>query len=278
MERGAGRVPVQRLPYVREQAMAVLADFRHLVLVGAPPPVAYFAYPGLDAALAPPGCALVTLATPDEDCAWALDALAEALSAKTIGCALQPSIPSIAPNGPLSPASLAAAIAASLTENAIVIDEGMTAGRSIMSACEGALPHDWLGNTGGSIGSALPLAVGAAIACPDRRVLCISADGCGMFAPQALWTMARYTLDITIVLLANRSYAILEHEYQRIIGGASGPAARNLFGIDQPEIDWSALSKAIGIPATRVETAEALSAALAGRLADPGPSLTEVRL
>ncbi len=157
---------------------------------------------------------------------------------------------------------LAAAVGALLPENAIVVDEAMTSGRGMMAATAGAPAHDWLGNTGGSIGIALPLAVGAAVACPDRRVLCLTADGSGMYTVQALWTMAREGLNVTTVVFANRSYAVLQREFSGLGVGAPGPRASALFDIGRPTLDWVHLAKGMGVPAGRVTTLEAFAKAL----------------
>src|SRR5580700_5811529 len=191
LQRGAGVPQVERVQYVLEQGIEQFKEFRQLVLVGAQPPVAYFAYPGKSGEFTSPRCRIHTLAKPGEDYVGALEALGETLSAHggelTVEKAERPPMPS----GEITLPGLAAAVGALLPENAIVVDESMTSGRGLMAATKGAAPHDWLGNTGGSIGIALPLAVGAAVASPDRKVLCLSADGSGMYTLQALWTMAR---------------------------------------------------------------------------------------
>ncbi|MFZ0087569.1 MAG: thiamine pyrophosphate-dependent enzyme, partial [Candidatus Acidiferrales bacterium] len=151
-------------------------------------------------------------------------------------------------------------------------------GRGIMAATEGAPPHDWLGNTGGSIGIALPLAVGAAVACPDRRVLCLTADGSAMYTLQALWTMAREGLNVTTVVFANRTYAVLQREYAGLGVGAPGPRAADLFDIGRPTIDWVHLSKGMGVPASRVTSLDAFAKALRDGLERDGPSLIELPL
>ncbi|MGC2701867.1 MAG: thiamine pyrophosphate-dependent enzyme, partial [Candidatus Acidiferrales bacterium] len=180
--------------------------------------------------------------------------------------------------GEITLPGLAAAVGVLLPENAIVVDEAMTSGRGIMAATEGAPPHDWLGNTGGSIGIALPLAVGAAVACPDRRVLCLTADGSGMYTLQALWTMAREGLNVTTVVFANRTYAVLQREFASLGVGAPGPQAANLLEIGRPTLDWVLLAKGMGVPASRVTSLDAFAKALRDGLEGDGPSLIELPL
>jgi acetolactate synthase-1/2/3 large subunit len=173
---------------------------------------------------------------------------------------------------------LAAAIGAVLPENAVMVDEGNTSGLFVAGATAGAPPHDWLTLTGGAIGIGLPVATGAAVAAPDRPVVCLQADGSAMYTLQALWTQAREGLGVTTVVLANHSYAILNMELQRVGADAGGPLARRLLDLTDPELDFVALARGMGVPARRVETAEELTAALEAGLAEPGPALIEVPL
>ena len=169
-------------------------------------------------------------------------------------------------------------MAATLPENAIVVDEAMTSGRGMMAASRGAAPHDWLANTGGSIGIALPLAVGAAVAAPERRVLCLTADGSSMYTLQALWTMAREGLNVTSVVFANGAYGVLQWEYSGLGVGAPGPRAADLFAIGRPDIDWVLMSKSMGVPATRATSLEMFGDLLRRSFATPGPALIEISL
>jgi acetolactate synthase-1/2/3 large subunit len=279
VERGAGTPSVQRIPYMPEQAVELLNNFRQLILVGAAVPVAYFAHPGRSSTLTSPECEIHALAKPGEDYVGALDALATALSlpssARIVGeKAERPAVP----NGEITLPGLATAIAAVLPEGAIVVDEAMTSGRGIMAATRGGPAHDWLGNTGGSIGIALPLAVGAAVACPARRVLCLTADGSGMYTAQALWTMAREGLNVTTVVFANRTYAVLQREFLALGVGAPGPRAADLFDIGRPALDWVQMGKGMGVPGSRVGSLEAFAKALRDGFASDGPTLIEVPL
>ena len=278
LERGAGIVAVERIQYVLEQAVEQLKEFRQLILVGAPAPVAYFAYPGKDSVLTSPECEIHSLASADEDCAEALDALAAALPpSRTESGEHRVERPAV-PSGEISLAGLATAVGALLPEKAIVVDESMTSGRRMMAATRGAPPHDWLGNTGGAIGIALPLAVGAAVACPDRRVLCLTADGSGMYTLQALWTMAREGLKVTTVVFANRDYAVLKREYSYLGVGNPGRRALDMFEIGRPDLDWVELAKGMGVPGTRVGSLEGFARALREGFESGGPSLIEVPL
>jgi acetolactate synthase-1/2/3 large subunit len=173
---------------------------------------------------------------------------------------------------------VAAALAALLPEGAVVVDESVTPGRDFPAATSGAPAHDWLTLTGGSIGQGLPLAVGAAVACPDRPVVCLQADGSAMYTVSALWTHAREGLDITTVLLNNRSYAILEMELARVGATVVGPSARSWLDLSRPDLDFVAIAQGMGVPAERATTAEELGAAFGRALREPGPHLVEVLL
>jgi len=279
LERGSGIVPVERVQYVLEQAVEQLKEFRQLILVGAPAPVAYFASPGKSAVLTSPECAIHGLASPGEDYVGALEALAAALPVREIQLPTEKhSERPSAPSGEITLSGLAAAVGAVLPENCIVVDESMTSGRGMMAATRSAPPHDWLGNTGGSIGIALPLAVGAAVASPERPVLCLTADGSGMYTLQGLWTMAREGLKITTVVFANRDYAVLKREFSYLGVGNPGKRARDMFEIGRPDLDWVHLAKGMGVPGKRVTSLEGFAKALREGFASGGPSLIEVPL
>ncbi len=278
VERGAGRVPVTRLPYFPEGVTSELADLEHLILVGARAPVAFFAYPGLDASLVPPTCHVQELATQEQDLGGALTALAEAIGARPgSGPPTDPPRPA-PPRGALSAESLAASISNLMPAGAIVSDEANTGSLAGFPLTAGAAPHDWLFLTGGAIGQGLPVATGAAIACPDRKVLALQADGSAAYTIQALWTQARYGLDVTTVIYANRQYRILGVEYQRLMDAAPGPRAQALIDIDRPTLDWVAIARGFGVPGVRSETAEDFHRQLANSLAEPGPRLIEAVL
>jgi acetolactate synthase I/II/III large subunit len=278
LERGAGRVPVERIPYVFEQAADLLKPFRHLILVGAPVPVTYFAHPGKKASPVPEGCEIHTLSTSAQDGAGAMESLAVALAAGSVSPLVEKAERPAMPTGDPTGSGIAAAIGALLPEHAIVVDESMTSGRNLLTATRGARPHDVLANTGGSIGIAMPLAVGAAVACPERRVLCLSADGSGMYTAQALWTMARLGLNITTVIFANREYAVLKREFESFGLGVPGPRALDLFEIGRPDLDWVSIAKGMGVPGSRAASMEEFGKLLGEGFESEGPSLIEVRL
>ena len=277
-QRGAGRVAVEKLPYFGEQAEAFLKEFKTIVFCGSEPPVSFFAYPGKPSGLSPEGAMLVRLASLREDALAALAGLADALDAPTEPALVQAPTSFPADPGKLNSASLGAVLAELLPANAIVSDEGATQGGASMLMCAGAAQHDWLQLTGGAIGQGLPLAVGAAVACPDRKVIALQADGGGMYTVQALWTMAREALDVTTIILNNGSYAILNIELMRVGVQNPGPKALSMLDLKNPAIDWSQMSQGMGVPAVRVDTAEGFRAALAEALAHKGPRLIEALL
>jgi acetolactate synthase-1/2/3 large subunit len=278
LERGAGIPRVDRVQYVLEQGIEQFKEFRQLILVGTQAPGAYFAYPGKNSAFTSPECEIHTLASSGEDYVGALDALAAALSVRSTQLQTAKAERPPMPSGEITLPGLAAAIGAILPENAIVVDESVTSGRGLMAATKGAPSHEWLGNTGGSVGIALPLAVGAAVACPDRRVLCLAADGSAMYTAQALWTMAREGLNVTTVVFANREYAVLKREFSYLGVGSPGPRAADLFEIGRPDLDWTLLAKGMGVPGTRVSSLDAFGKALRAGLEGEGPTLIEVPL
>ena len=277
LERGAGLPGLERLAYLPEFAQAQLAGTRQLILAGAKAPVSFFAYPGLPSSLVPGGCQVHTLARPGEDVCGALASLAGRIAAGTRPQP-QPAQRPALPGGGLTPETAAAVIGALLPEGAIVSDEANTSGLSLPAATAGAPPHDWLTLTGGAIGQGLPVATGAAVACPDRSVLALDSDGSAMYTIQALWTQAREGLDVTTVIFSNRRYAILDLELQRVGAVAGGDAARGLLDLSRPDLDFTALARGMGVPAARAASAGEFADALRRALAEPGPHLIEALL
>ena len=196
---------MERLPYFPDQAIETLSKFAWLVLAGTREPVAFFGYPGLPSFLIPEGCRPVLLARPEEDVAAALEALAEELRAPKGARKAAETARPLRPSGKLTTHSLGEAVAALQPENAIIVDESATSGLPYFLASSGTPRHSYLGHTGGAIGQGLPSAAGAALACPDRRVIALQADGSGMYTVQALWTHAREGLNITSIICANRA-------------------------------------------------------------------------
>jgi acetolactate synthase-1/2/3 large subunit len=275
LERGVGLPAIERLPYFGEMCAAELTGVKHLVLVGAQAPVSFFAYPGKPNYLVPEGCTVHLLALPHEDGVGALEALADALGAPKHGALLQAAQRPALPTGKIDAKTIAEALGALLPENAIVVDEGNTEGFLTGLFCAGAPRHSWLSNTGGSIGIGTPLAVGAATACPDRKVVCLEGDGSAMYTIQALWTMAREQLDVTTVILANHSYRILNIELMRVGAENAGARAQSQLDLRRPDLDFVALARGMGVPGVRCETIEDFSQAFARAMAEPGPHLIE---
>ncbi|MDT7586008.1 MAG: acetolactate synthase large subunit [Pseudonocardiales bacterium] len=276
ISRGAGRVPVQRLPYPVDQAVDTLRDIENLILVGAKAPVAFFAYPDKPSRLVQPGTHVHELARPDEDTDYALRALVEALDAtQTAAPVTELTLPA-RPDGTLTPEKIGALLGAMLPEHAIVVDESITTGRTFLDDTRTAHPHDWILGTGGAIGYALPCATGAAIACPDRKTIVLESDGSGMYMPQALWTHAREGLNILTLVFANHRYQILRGEMANVGATREGANADTLLNIDNPRIDWVALARTFGIEAFRAQTADELARHIEAGLAIQGPCVIEV--
>jgi acetolactate synthase I/II/III large subunit len=279
LERGAGRVQVDRIPYVVDKALAVLRAAGNLVLVGAREPVAFFAYPDKPSLLMAEGTRSSKLAGIDEDIEGALEALAAELGATAVAPArlAAPRRPAL-PQGAITPAAIALVLGASLPEDAIVVDESVSTGREFFPETAGAPPHDWLNNRGGSIGYGMPVAIGAAIACPRRKVLALVGDGSAMYTLQSLWTMAREALDVTVLILANGSYNILRGELASVGVKNPGPRAVDMLSLRRPDLDWVGLARGMGVPATRAKDCEQLIKAVSAGLRSEGPYLVEVVL
>jgi acetolactate synthase-1/2/3 large subunit len=273
--RGAGSFAPGRMQYFAEAAMADLEGVDLMVLAGTATPVAFFAYPNRPGVLVPEGCRTLTLADRGEDAAGALAALADALGAAATGPVQALQRPEGAPIGPLTPQAAGASIGRHLPEGAIICDDSATSGGGVASQTRGAAPHEVMALTGGAIGQAIPLAVGVAVAAPDRKVVSLNGDGAAMYTVQGLWSLARENLDVTVVVFANNAYRILNIELQRTGAGQAGPAARKLLELGDPRIDWVSLAKGMGVPAVRCETAEAFETAFAGAMRQRGPMFIE---
>jgi acetolactate synthase-1/2/3 large subunit len=276
--RGVGRVPTERLAYFGEAATEQLAGIDLLVLAGTKAPVSFFAYPDKPSVLAPETAIQCTLVDRDSDALDALKRLADYLDAPAT-----PEVVTDHADYPLADVAIDAnelgkVIANRLPEQAIVCDEGATNGLGAFLLTANAAPHDWLTLTGGAIGQGLPLAVGAAIACPDQKVIALEADGSGMYTVQALWTMVREQLDVTVVLLNNRSYAILNIELSRVGVEQPGPTALSLLDLSNPDLEWADIARGMGMQAVKVETVAQLDQAFADAMAQKGPRLIEVML
>jgi acetolactate synthase-1/2/3 large subunit len=274
MARGGDIPEAERIPYFPEPAQALLAGFERLILVEAGPPVSFFGYPGLRSSLAPEGCAFDVLASEEEDGAGALEWLAEELGAGPAATSGSPR-PLLPSGGPLTTAAIGSAVGALLPEAAIISDETVSSNEAIWPHLVGAASHDHLPVTGGAIGQGLPVALGAALACPGRKVVALEADGSAMYTLQSLWTMARERLDVAIVILANRRYRILDIEMRRTGAGAVGPRADKMIDLGRPAPDWIKLAEGFGVPAARAATAEDFIREFGAAMREPGPRLIE---
>ncbi|MBC7578168.1 acetolactate synthase large subunit [Tardiphaga sp.] len=276
MARGAGRFAIDRIPYVIELALPILKDFKHIILVEANDPVAFFAYPNKPSMLKPEGCEVHRMTSGGENSVAALEALAGALGAKPSDAQPQKLLELVKPTGALNHTTIAQAIARAIPENAIMVDESLTTGRGFFPPTAAAKPHDWLQNMGGSIGFSTPVATGAAVACPDRKVICMVGDGSAMYTLQSLWTQARESLDVTTIVFANRKYQILLGEFSGVGAGEPGQRALDMLNLDRPALDWVSLAKGMGVPARSVTSADEFNIALADAMAEKGPKLIEV--
>ena len=275
ISRGRGRVPVDRIPYVVETAVKALAGTRHVILCGLRKPVTFFAYPNKPTTPMPPDADIHVLARPDQDASEALARLADELSAPRVADPRpRPARPSRAAASS-RPESVAATLAALLPEQAVITDEAVTFGRGFFPFTYAAAPHDWLNSTGGAIGCGPPLATGAAVGAPGRRVIALQADGSAMYTLQALWTQAREKLDVTTVLLSNRKYQILLGELANV-GANPGRTALDMLDLGNPDLDWTKLADGMGVEAARAETCERFADLFAQANARNGPFLIEL--
>ena len=278
IQRGAGRVAVERIPYFAEQIVEFMEPVKELVLVGSKPPVSFFAYPGKPSWCTPESTDITYLAHPHEDGVQALEALAEALGApKEPAHVVAPNKPELT-DGKLDQFTVGHVVGHFLPENAIISDEAATSGIGSMIATAAAAPHDHLSLTGGSIGQGLPVATGAAVACPDRKVVCLHGDGGAMYTLQTLWTQAREKLDVTTVIFANRSYAILNVELGRVGAENPGPKALSMLDLHNPELNWVNLAQGMGVEASRAETLEEFTEQFSSAMKQKGPRLIEVMI
>jgi acetolactate synthase-1/2/3 large subunit len=273
---GRGRFQPHPVPYFPEPAMALLAGVRNLILIEAQPPVSFFGYPDTPSYLLPENAAVFTLAQRGEDGTGALEAMVEECGAGAAAIPLaQDAAPAAIPDGALTADAAGRILAARLPEGAIISDEMVSAGGAVLPHLVHAAPHERMPVTGGSIGQGLPVALGAAFACPGRKVLALEADGSGMYTLQSLWTMAREQLDVTTVIFANRKYQILEIEMRRTGTASFGNAAREMMDIGRPDLDWVKLSEGMGVSAGRATTTAEFDRQLRDAMRERGPRLIE---
>jgi acetolactate synthase-1/2/3 large subunit len=278
LRRGAGVVAVERIPYFAEQIAEFLAEVETLILVGARPPVSFFAYPDKPSWCVPEGCEIVHLAHPHEDGIAALLTLAEAVHAPAqpahVAALERPELVA----GRFNAYSIGQSMGRHLPDNTIIVDEGTTASVGPMRYAANAPAHDYLSLTGGSIGWGLNVSIGAAIACPDRKVVCLHGDGGAMYTPQALWTQARERLDIVTVIAANQSYRILNVELGRVGAAPAGAKALSMLSLADPQIQWTDLARSMGVEASRATTVEEFDAQFKAAMDSRGPRLIEAMI
>lgn len=276
-ERGAGRVAVRPVPYVLEMAVAALADIQVAICVGKGEPVAFFAYPGKPSTLLPKDCAVIQLGDSASNLRLSLEQLCSEVGAHTA----KPVLASLKtheigePTDALHPDSIGQMVARRLPENAIICDESITSGRGFAQFASIMQPHDHVPLTGGAIGEGIPLSIGAAIACPDRKVVLLQADGSGMYTVQGLWTQARENLDVVTIVFANSSYAILQGEMRNVGVNQFGRNARAMLDLDRPNLSWCEIARGMGVEAGRATTAQEFARLLDSALANKGPFLIE---
>jgi acetolactate synthase-1/2/3 large subunit len=277
--RGAGSVRMQRMAYEVDLNIALLADVSCLVLCGAARPTAFFAYPGKPSLPEAPGTRVVEFCTPDMDSDAALLALADAVEAQSVTLQpedfVTPDLPPL-PKGALTLETIGQTIAALMPEDTVMVNEAITSAMPIAMATRSARRHDMLvAAMGGAIGAGLPVATGAAVASPDRKVLALVGDGSAMYTLQSLWTMAREGLDVTVVIFANHVYRILHGELAAV-GATAGRNVARMFDLVEPKLDWVALARGHGVPGAHCATTEDFNAAFATAMAQRGPYLIAV--
>lgn len=277
LQRGRGRVPVRRMPYRTPDAVEALAGFDRIIMVGATPPVGFFAYPDQPSRQYPDDADMLVLSRPGQSGVEALRMLANALGA-TPAPAPEPAPAPDLPTGPVTSEGLAQVVSALMPENGILCEETISFGGGSHPVYDGAAPHDWIGLTGGAIGDGFPMATGAAIAAgPERRVIALQADGSGLYSLQALWTQARENLNVTTIILSNRRYAILLGEYSNV-GANPGPTAMSMLDLGNPDLDWLALASGFGVESAKTDTLDGLAELLKDSLDREGPFLIELEI
>jgi acetolactate synthase-1/2/3 large subunit len=282
VERGAGLPDVTRLPYFPEQAIELLSQYEAVVLAGTREPVAFFGYPGSASYLLGEHQKRIEIATKRQDAAEALEHLADTLNARSSSkipgsIFAEPGRPDI-PHGELTPAKVCLTLAALQPENAVIVDEGLTTSGAYYPLSAGLPQHSYLTGVGGSIGFGMPCALGASVACPERPVINLQADGSAMYTVQALWTEAREALDVTTLIGNNKSYNILKLELFRAGIASIGPETSPLLDLDRPDINWVRLAEGMGVPAASADSAEGLANEFRRALSEPGPHLIEMIL
>jgi acetolactate synthase-1/2/3 large subunit len=281
LDRGAGMPLLKRIPYFPEQASALLAEYDAFVMAGAEEPVAFFGYKGGPSFYLSSKQKSIRIDTDKQDTTLALEELADALGIRAsvdTGSVMAKYTPPEMPAGKLNSQKLGAVIAALQPEGCIIVEEGVTAGAPYYSLAQTLKPHSHMSLAGGAIGMGMPCALGAALACPDRQVINIEADGSAMYTLQALWSQAHEKANVITIICSNRKYFTIEFECRRAGFASLGAAAAALINMDNPPLDWISLSKGMNVPAVCVGTAEEFAKELKAALNDPGPHLIEAVL
>ncbi|MGE3247749.1 MAG: acetolactate synthase large subunit [Beijerinckiaceae bacterium] len=278
MERGEGRMEFKRLSGWGQETLQVLAAYDDLIIVGTGQPVLSFAHPTFQSVLVPETVQKLHLGEPEDDLAGALVALAEAVGkpdpAAVEALLVKREVCELA-SGTLNAESIGRAINRFMPENAIISDEAGTGGGPTYPFTAKGPAHDALFLTGGSIGQALPVALGAAIACPDRKVLCLHADGGAMYTLQALWSIAREKCDVTTVIFSNRRYGILIRSVGMYAIPGLGNQVPDLFDLSNPDIGWAKLAEGMGVEGHTCRTAEEFNTVFEDCMKRKGPQLIE---
>ena len=279
LDKGAGRINSVRIPYAVDSAVDVLRDFDTIIIIGARRPVAFFAYPNKPGVLTQEKTKFIELANLSDDITKVIEELSDkiGISNKKPSTISEFKIPEIS-QGPINVTSLGMVLGSLIPENAIVVDESVTTGREFFYQTSGSYPHTWLNNCGGSIGFGMPVAIGAAIACPERKVIALEGDGSAMYTVQSLWTMARENLDIVVLIFANQSYKILQGELKNVGVDHPGKSALEMLSLKDPSLDWVSISKGMGVDAVSVDNVEDLVKYFKYGLKDKGPFLIEVMI
>ena len=272
------------LPRIERQAYFpddVIRQFGEatVILAGARRPISYFGYEDYPSVLVPED-RLVVLSRPGEDGVSALKALADQLGA-TQPCNERPESGHAAPldaSAPLTPNAIVEELLVQLPEDSVISLEGSTLGGPWLREAYRARRHRVMTNTGGAIGQGLPCALGAAFGAPGSRVIALQSDGSAHYTVQALWTMAREKLPVTIILAANHRYGILQTELKRADTPLDDPAVASLTRLDDPRTDWTALAAGYGVAAVRATTVAEFREGLMRALSADGPLLIQAEL
>jgi acetolactate synthase-1/2/3 large subunit len=283
LERGAGLPYVERIAYLAEMAAVQLRGYKHLVIIDSQEPVSFFAYPGKKSYLVPNKCIVHQLVKVEQDALGSLQSLVAAVGAQDYAPKLQTIDRPKLPSGKLNASKVCQTLGVLMPDNAIISDEAQTSGLNLPLFTAGAPKHDLLTLTGGAIGQSLPVAIGAAIAGKnsngnkekDRPVIALVGDGSAMYTIQSLWTMMNENLNVTVIVLNNRSYAILNIELERVNAKGAGPKAKSQLDLSKTKIDFVALAKGMGVPAEIATTAEEFNDALERAIREPGPHLID---